>query len=406
MAIFKRGKVYWFEFVQDGQRYRRSAKTSNNRIAEQRERAFRTKITNGEFGIENGDEKDPVPTLREFAQRLEEHLRSKCKRPATVSFYRAKLRRLMDYAPLADSCLDEIDSKLIDEYIVFAQQPKTYKHVGPRGKRTVRTHQISPGTVNRNLAALRRALYLARKWNIINGVPKFEMLPGERIRDFVLAPEIEEFYLAAAPQPLQDIALLLVDTGLRVGEALGLRWADVHLKTAPGSKFGYVHVRDGKSKFAKRDVPLTPRAIDMLVRRRRAAFSAWVFVNDGGDGPWLGTSLNHQHQRARKTLKLSAEFVLHSLRHTMLTRLGLSGADVFTIKQIAGHSSVTVSERYVHPTSESKERAFERMMAVQRGLRDTVVEDMQSNGFAVESPHKSHSSVPTTQSMWSDKSFQ
>lgn len=36
----------------------------------------------------------------------------------------------------------------------------------------------------------------------------------------------------------------------------------------------------------------------------------------------------------------------------MLTRLGLSGADAYTIKRIAGHSSVTVSERYIHPTSE------------------------------------------------------
>ena len=44
-----------------------------------------------------------------------------------------------------------------------------------------------------------------------------------------------------------------------------------------------------------------------------------------------------------------ADFVLHSLRHTMLTRLGESGVDAFTIMRIAGHSSVVVSQRYVTP---------------------------------------------------------
>lgn len=45
----------------------------------------------------------------------------------------------------------------------------------------------------------------------------------------------------------------------------------------------------------------------------------------------------------------------------MLTRLGEAGADAFTIMKIAGHSSVTVSQRYVHPTPEAVERAFQRL---------------------------------------------
>ena len=45
----------------------------------------------------------------------------------------------------------------------------------------------------------------------------------------------------------------------------------------------------------------------------------------------------------------------------MLTRLGEAGADAFTIMRIAGHSNVTVSQRYVHPTPEGMERAFERL---------------------------------------------
>jgi site-specific recombinase XerD len=47
----------------------------------------------------------------------------------------------------------------------------------------------------------------------------------------------------------------------------------------------------------------------------------------------------------------------------MLTLLGESGADAFTIVRMAGHSSVTVSQRYVHPSPESLEGAFERLDA-------------------------------------------
>ena len=47
----------------------------------------------------------------------------------------------------------------------------------------------------------------------------------------------------------------------------------------------------------------------------------------------------------------------------MLTRLGEAGVDAFTIMRIAGHSSITVSQRYVHPSPEALERAFERLEA-------------------------------------------
>jgi len=63
----------------------------------------------------------------------------------------------------------------------------------------------------------------------------------------------------------------------------------------------------------------------------------------------LVTSLDHQHSKVRELLKMPEDFVVHSLRNTMLTRLGLLGVDAFTIMKIAGHSSITISQRYVHP---------------------------------------------------------
>ena len=125
-------------------------------------------------------------------------------------------------------------------------------------------------------------------------------LRGERNRGFVLSPIQEPVYLAACPASLADIAVVLLDTGLRVGEALRL----------PDSQ------------------------------------------------------LDQQHSRVRKLLKLPADFVLHSLRHTFGTRLGEAGADAFTIMKLMGHSTVTASQRYVHPSPEAVELAFERLTAL------------------------------------------
>jgi len=54
-------------------------------------------------------------------------------------------------------------------------------------------------------------------------------------------------------------------------------------------------------------------------------------------------------------------FRLYDLRHTFLTRLGEVNTDPFTIQRIAGHSSITMSQRYVHPTPERMEDAFARL---------------------------------------------
>ena len=210
-------------------------------------------------------------------------------------------------------------------------------------------------------------LRLAHEWREIQRVPKIRLLTGERVRDFVLSRKQEGIYLGACPQPLNDIAVLMLETGLRIGEALHLEWADITLAPVNGARFGFLRVREGKSKNARRVIPLTDRAAAMLRKRLESKASQFVFANRDGK-PYLGTSINHLHRAAcapkiegKRRALFPADFVLHSLRHTMLTRLGESGVDAFTIMRIAGHSSIVVSQRYIHPTPEAVERAFERL---------------------------------------------
>jgi integrase len=360
MAVYKRGGVWWFGFTFNGERIQQSTKQGSKRVAEQMEAACRTRLAKGEVGIVD---RKPVPVLKEFAPRFSEAIGVRCaEKPRTVSFYREKLARLLEYQPLASGRLDEIDEALIEGYI------------------QERRKQVAPATVNRQLATLRRLLRLAYEWKVIGRVPRIRLLPGERNRDFVLSHDQEKLYLDMTTQPLHDVALLILDTGLRVGEALALEWRDIHHDPAIGAKFGYPQVREGKSKNARRTVSLTARVSALLKKRATSSMSTYVFPGRT-EQPFIGTSLNHQHQRARRLLRLPKDFVIHSLRHTMLTRLGEAGVDAFTIMRIAGHSSITVSQRYVHPSSEAMERAFERLEQL-----NGRIEEKTANGMVLRGP--------------------
>jgi integrase len=153
----------------------------------------------------------------------------------------------------------------------------------------------------------------------------------------VLTHQQEKVSVATAPQPLRDVAILLLETGLQLGEALLLKSTDIELDAANGKKLGHVFVCGEKSKNARRHVTLTARAQELLVKRSLKSKSEYVFANYAGK-PYLVTSLDHLHKKLRLDLQLPKDCVIHSLRHTFLTRFGEAGADAFTIKKVAGHN--------------------------------------------------------------------
>lgn len=350
MSIHKRGRIYHYNFWWKGEHVQESTHQGNPRVARQMEAAHRTRLAKGEVGIA---ERKPAPMLKDFAQRFIDSIQVRCaEKPATVAFYAEKLETLLKFEPLANARLDQIDEALIESYVQEAS-----KEPGRLGD------LIAPATINRRLATLRRALRLAHEWRLIDRVPRIRLLSGEKTRELVLKHADEKAYLAACPQPLRDIALTILDCGLRTSEALKLEWRYVHLEPAPGAKYGYIHIERGKSRNAKRNVPLTDRVAAMLLGRSLESQSVYVFPSEAGR-PYRVTSVDHDHAEVRAALGMPAEFVIYSLRHIYGTRLGEAGGDAFAIMRLMGHSSITVSQRYVHPSPEALERAVERLQAM------------------------------------------
>ncbi len=111
MGVYKRGKVYWYKFVYSGRQVRQSTRQGNKRTAEQMEAAHKTRLAKAEVGIV---QKEPAPTLADFAPRFLGTIRVQCaSKPATIRFYELKLSRLLESPVFTSKRLDEIDERVI-----------------------------------------------------------------------------------------------------------------------------------------------------------------------------------------------------------------------------------------------------------------------------------------------------
>jgi integrase len=220
MSIYKRGRIYWYKFMWNGEQIRESTRQTNQNVARQMESAHRTSLAKGEVGIK---EKKEIPNLVEFiTERLEPWARSSTSSKTWLDYYRPNLRTLKAYRPLASLKLDHITSETASDFA---------------GWRQAQGLQVS--SVNSSLQVLRRTLRLALEWGVIEKAPKVKLLPGERHREHVVGPEEEAQYLSAAPELLAAVATVLFDTGIRPDECFRLRWGDELGEWAQWDTFDY-----------------------------------------------------------------------------------------------------------------------------------------------------------------------
>lgn len=156
-------------------------------------------------------------------------------KPKTWLWYRSGVRRLLGYGGLADCALDKIAGEHFAGYAARRQ-----------------SEGLLVSSINRELQVLRRMLRLATEWGVAERVTKVRMINGENHREFVLTPEEEARYLAAAPEPLASIATVLADTGLRPEECYRMRWDGI---TWANGRNGTLLVTHGKTAAARRVIP-------------------------------------------------------------------------------------------------------------------------------------------------------
>jgi integrase len=366
MAVYKRGRIWWYKFVWNGEPIRESTKQSNKRNAEQMEAAHKTSLAKGEVGIR---EKKPVPTLENFMDSdfMPFVRTTKAPKPNTVRFYQNSVANLEGYSKLAGLPLDQITAEHIAGFVAHRQVAKV---------------QVS--TLNRDLATLRRVFHLAQEWGKVSTIlPRIRLLPGENHRERVLTAEEEKKYLEAATraghelsegyrlalegiravkrdqqprQPdaflLRDAVTVLIDCGLRPEECFRLKWLD-------NIRDGAIEIYTGKGRGSRRRVPASQRVLSVLEMRRAGAISEWIFPAGTRSGHIEASTLKKQHVAALKASGV-APFVLYTFRHTCITRWS-KHMDPFTLHVLAGHTDMNTTKRYVHPSDADILEAMEKV---------------------------------------------
>jgi integrase len=234
----------------------------------------------------------------------------------------------------------------------FRAKPKTYAYYQNSVHRLLEYPPLMVSSINHELRCARRLLRLGVEWGRIEVAPKIRLLSGEVHRERVITPEEEARYLAAAPPLLASVATVLTDTGMRPEECYRLRWEYV---TWVNGRHGSLLVTHGKTAAARRVLPMSSRVRAILEERWKQQgqpLDGWVWPAPTRSGHAEPSTVKKRHARAVKQAKLRP-FVLYSLRHTFLTRLGASGCDVWTLARIAGHSNISMSMRYVHPSGDA-----------------------------------------------------
>jgi len=157
----------------------------------------------------------------------------------------------------------------------------------------------------------------------------------------------ERIYMQNADPLLRDIATIIVETGMRPGEVFGAHGEHLNLDER------YIFIPTGKTSFARRTIPLTNEAYGVLGR-------LWK------PGKLFEGAATHQivMRRHKKLCKrLEFDFRLYDFRHTYGSRMAMAGVDLMTLRELMGHSSITITQRYCHPTPEHKLEAIERLEA-------------------------------------------
>jgi integrase len=242
-------------------------------------------------------------------------------------------------------CLSEISPDLIEKY---------------RMKR--KADGVSAATQNRELACLKTLFNKAVEWervetNPARKVKKFKE-PGGKER-ILTADEMRRLIDAASPA-IRPVLVTALNSGMRRGEILSLRWKDVDLVR------GYIFIGDSKSGRSRK-VPMNGQVLEALSGLKQDGEFVFSNAETGSHIKDVKTAFRGACERAKiKGLRF------HDLRHTAASRMIEAGVDLVTVSKILGHASIQMTMRYAHPTPENMRLAVEKLGEIFQRSREKV----------------------------------
>jgi integrase len=274
--------------------------------------------------------------------------------------------------------LSEVDATWVERW--WSERLRSKVRPGAEGT-------ITKATAWRDLAILRSVLSKAVKWGVLDKNPLQQLRmkaakprnvvrflgPAEekrlrealssRDRELAAARASANQWRQARRRPLfpevpvggygdhlTPVVLLAMNTGLRKGELLALRWEDINLD----ARMLTVRRENAKSG-TQRHVPLNGEAVDVMRR--------WALQSDGRSSVFDIASIKTSWSALLTSAKVET-LRFHDLRHHFASRLVMAGVDLNTVRELLGHADLTMTLRYAHLAPEHLAAAVERLTSV------------------------------------------
>lgn len=343
MALYKRpgSKYWWMKFHFDGQLIQKSTCVANKRDAATVESAYRTQLALGKIGIK------PKKTAPLFKDAVEDFLKwsefHHAQKPKSFKRMSYSCQSIAEY--FGKTRADRIEPKDIEKYLLWRSKQISQKTRLPITNTTINLELVALKTIFKRLVT---SDFLAK-----NPAAGIRQLSENERRFHVLSEEEERLYLLACPQPLRDLATLVVETGMRPGEVCGLRRQHVRLEK------GFLQVEDGKTKASNRKIWLSEKAKKVLRARLEKFKDDVLFPANDVDGANQFYNWSWHHRQTIDRLKF--KFRLYDLRHTFATRVLESGIDLLTLASMLGHAGLGEVTRYAHPSEQRKSDAIKSL---------------------------------------------
>ncbi len=261
----------------------------------------------------------------------------------------------------ADIPLSKITSYDVERYKKSRLQEIAIR--GGKAKKTkdeVKKKTTSPGTVNRELAALSHLFNKAIEWGWIDSRPakinRFQEAPG-RIT-YLSIDQIKrliEFAKQDQNSQIYPFIVIGLDTSMRRMEILSIRREHVSLQQRT------IHIP--KAKGGSREQPITQH-LAVFMENYMAALpkgSEWLFPSPTAK---KGHTMDIRKPFRRVVIAAGLnpdQVVRHTLRHTAITHLVQAGVDLPTVKRISGHKTLIMVERYAHQNGEHIKAAMDKL---------------------------------------------
>ena len=299
--------------------------------------------------------------------------------PSSVSFYRYMSEDLVSY--FGKKRLNSLDAEAVKRYIKYLNTEAVSKNGEP----------LAPTTIQHHFGTLRNIMQYARRFHYIQFDPcqdlsqKEKPHRGKKKVDFLEPSQAQRFLQCVSEESLywQCLLNVLITTGLRRGECVGLQWGDIDGEKLTLSISRNVSIdKDSPEKYhigstktgEDRVVPISSRLYGLLMTFKReqeakyqASFmlSAFVFCSETNPyTPLYPTTVTRHVSKFIKRHNLP-NVSPHDLRHTAATLALESGADLKQVQELLGHKDAsTTMQFYAGVTDEAKRRTVEGIESI------------------------------------------